>query len=53
MLRLRDIMTTDLLTLAPEVTIRDAMESLAAKHVTGAPVVARSAKPAPCSCGTR
>jgi len=42
MLRLRDIMTTDLLTLAPEVTIRDAMESLAAKHVTGAPVVAGS-----------
>lgn len=40
MLRLRDIMTTDLLTFAPEVPIRDAMESLAAKHVSGAPVVA-------------
>jgi CBS domain-containing protein len=40
MLRLRDIMTTDLLTLSPEVSIRDAMESLAARHVSGAPVVA-------------
>ena len=42
MLRLRDIMTTDLLTFAPEVPIRDAMEALAAKHVSGAPVVAGS-----------
>ena len=42
MLRLRDIMTTDLLTLAPELSIRDAMESLTARHVSGAPVVAGS-----------
>ena len=40
MLRLRDIMTTDLLTFSPETSVRDAMESLAAKHVSGAPVVA-------------
>jgi CBS domain-containing protein len=40
MLRLRDIMTTDLLTLAPEVSVRDAMESLASRHVSGAPVAA-------------
>lgn len=40
MLRLRDIMSTDLLTFPPETPIRDAMESLAAKNVSGAPVVA-------------
>ena len=40
MLRLRDIMTTELLTLSPETSVRDAMESLAARHVSGAPVVA-------------
>jgi CBS domain-containing protein len=40
MLRLRDIMTTELLTFSPETSVRDAMESLAAKHVSGAPVVA-------------
>ena len=40
MLRLRDIMTTDLLTFSPEFPVRDAMETLAARHVSGAPVVA-------------
>jgi CBS domain-containing protein len=40
MLRLRDIMTSDVVTLAPEVTIRDAMALLASKHLSGAPVVA-------------
>lgn len=40
MLRLRDIMATDLLTVAPELTLRDAMELLVARHVSGAPVVA-------------
>jgi CBS domain-containing protein len=40
MLRLRDIMTTDLLSLAPEVSLRDAMAALAARHVSGAPVLA-------------
>lgn len=42
MLRLRDIMTTDLLAFAPEVSVRDAMEALATRHVSGAPVIAGS-----------
>jgi CBS domain-containing protein len=40
MLRLRDIMTTNVLTLAPDVSLRDAMELLASHHFSGAPVVA-------------
>ena len=40
MLRLRDIMTTKVLTLAPDVSLRDAMELLAENHFSGAPVVA-------------
>ena len=40
MLRLRDIMTTDVVTVGPELTIRDAMALFAARHVSGAPVVA-------------
>ena len=40
MLRLRDIMSTDLITLAPELTLREAIELLTNEHVTGAPVVA-------------
>lgn len=40
MLRLRDIMTTDLLTVSPEQTLRDAMELLTTRHVSGAPVMA-------------
>lgn len=40
MLRLRDIMSTDLITLAPELTLREAIELLTSEHVTGAPVVA-------------
>jgi CBS domain-containing protein len=40
MIRLRDIMTTDVLTVAPELSIREAMELLASRHVSGAPVVA-------------
>src|SRR4051812_29748529 len=39
MLQLRDIMTTDVVTVTPETTIREAMELLAARHVSGAPVV--------------
>lgn len=39
MLRVRDIMTTDLLVLEPEMSIRDAMASLSTRHVSGAPVV--------------
>ena len=39
MLRLRDIMTRDVLTVRPESTVREAMELLATRHVSGAPVV--------------
>jgi CBS domain-containing protein len=39
MLRLRDIMTTDVLTLSPDTSLRDAAEQLVARHVGGAPVV--------------
>ena len=39
MLRLRNIMTGHVHTMSPDFTIRDAMEFLAAKKVTGAPVV--------------
>jgi CBS domain-containing protein len=40
MLRLRDIMTTDVVTVPPELTIRDTMSLFATRHVSGAPVVA-------------
>jgi len=40
MLRLRDIMTTDVVTLDPGTSIREAMELLGRHHVSGAPVVA-------------
>jgi CBS domain-containing protein len=39
MLRVRDIMTTDVLTVDAEMPLRDAMEMLAARHVSGAPVM--------------
>jgi len=39
MLRLRDIMTKDVLTVSPEMSLRDAMAMLATRHVSGAPVV--------------
>lgn len=39
MLRLREIMTTQLVTLAPEMSVRDAMELLGRSHVSGAPVI--------------
>ena len=39
MLRLRDIMTTDLVTLDPNLTIREAMETFASRRISGAPVV--------------
>ena len=42
MLRLRDIMTTDVLTVAPETSLRTAMELFSAHHISGAPVVAGS-----------
>jgi CBS domain-containing protein len=40
MLRLRDIMTTDLVTLDPDLTIREAMDVFTSKRISGAPVVA-------------
>ena len=40
MLRLHDIMTRDLVTLSPDLTIRDAIDVLTTHHITGAPVVA-------------
>jgi CBS domain-containing protein len=42
MLRLRDIMTTNVVTVTPETTVREAMELLSHRHVSGAPVVAGS-----------
>ena len=39
MLQLRDIMTTDVVTVSPEFTLREAMDLLATRHVSGAPVV--------------
>lgn len=40
MLRLRDIMTRDVVTMSPELGLRDAMTLLAGRHIGGAPVVA-------------
>lgn len=40
MLQLRDIMTPDVLALSPELAVRDAMELLSSRHLSGAPVVA-------------
>ncbi len=40
MLKLRQIMTTDLVSVTPLTRLRDAMELLARHHVSGAPVVA-------------
>ena len=39
MLRVRDIMTTDLVTVSPEMTVREVMELLGQRHLGGAPVV--------------
>jgi len=40
MLKLRDIMTTEVLTIAPDVSIREAAELLATERLGGMPVVA-------------
>lgn len=40
MLRLRDIMTTDVTVFSPDTTIQDAMSILASRHISGAPVIA-------------
>jgi CBS domain-containing protein len=39
MLRLRDIMATDVVAISSKATVRDAMELLSRHHVSGAPVV--------------
>jgi CBS domain-containing protein len=39
MLRLRDIMTRDVLTVGPELSLRDAMSLFVTRHISGAPVV--------------
>lgn len=39
MLRLRDIMTRDVVTVSPDISVRDAMELFSARHISGAPVV--------------
>lgn len=39
MVRLHEIMTTELVTVTPETSIRDAMDVLGHRHVSGAPVV--------------
>jgi CBS domain-containing protein len=39
MLRLRDIMTTEIVTLDPNVTIREAMDTFVSRRISGAPVV--------------
>lgn len=40
MLRVRDLMTTDIVTLGPEMDLREATDTLVQHHVSGAPVVA-------------
>ena len=39
MLQLRDLMTTDVVTVSPDASLREAMELFATHHVSGAPVV--------------
>lgn len=39
MLKLRDIMTPEVVTLDPQMTLREALEVLTARHITGAPVM--------------
>lgn len=39
MVTVEQVMTSDVLVLAPEATLRDAVEALARRHVSGAPVI--------------
>ena len=39
MLRVRDIMTTEVVSVTPDTSLRDAIELLAKRHLSGAPVV--------------
>jgi CBS domain-containing protein len=43
MLRLRDIMTTELITVSPDLSLREAMDVLTTNHISGAPVVSQRA----------
>ena len=43
MLRLRDLMTRDVVTVSPELSVREAMELLSSRHISGAPVVSNNA----------
>jgi CBS domain-containing protein len=43
MLKLKDIMTTDLVTVTPETSLREAMDLLTERHVSGAPVISGNA----------
>ena len=40
MLRVKDIMTADVLTVSPQMSLREAMELFSSRHISGAPVVA-------------
>ena len=42
MLALNDIMTSDVVALAPDLSLRDAMDLLTTRHISGAPVVNRN-----------
>jgi CBS domain-containing protein len=42
MLCVRDLMTSDIVAVAPELTLRNTMELLAQRHISGAPVLAGS-----------
>lgn len=42
MLALNDIMTSDVVALSPDLSLRDAMDLLTARHISGAPVVSRN-----------
>jgi CBS domain-containing protein len=39
MMTVRDLMTTDVTTVDPDLTLRDAVELFAQRHVSGAPVM--------------
>ncbi|HEU5260849.1 MAG TPA: CBS domain-containing protein [Gemmatimonadales bacterium] len=41
MVRVRDVMSSELVTVSPELTLRDMVELLTDRHIGGAPVVAR------------
>lgn len=40
MLRVKDIMTADVVTVSPQLSLREAMELFSSRHISGAPVVA-------------